>query len=197
VSPAVGLHVIANSREAPACMRCRGLTGSRRATDLPIPRLIRALPDRHLANSPYAIPGPPASRIPSGLPPRWPAVQVANEFLLRAPTGTQGLSGNLLKILFYPQLRDCYPPSSPLIHRIPTVFAQPPPPRCQPRGKAVIRGDAGVVRAALRSVASRPRRAWPRAGRWSAPSLGSRGRCCCNKHAPAWSACRPAAGCRS
>jgi len=87
-------------REAPACMRCRGLTGSQQATDLPIPQRIRALPDRHLVNSPYAIPGPPASRKLSGLPPRGLAVQVVNDFLLRPPTGTQGLSDNLSKILF-------------------------------------------------------------------------------------------------
>jgi hypothetical protein len=80
-------------------MRCRGLTGSQHATDLPIPRLAEAPPDRHLANSPYAIPGSPASRKLSGLPPSWPAVQVVNDFLVPAPVGSQGLSGNLFKIL--------------------------------------------------------------------------------------------------
>jgi hypothetical protein len=110
VSLAAGLYPLADSREAPACMRCRGLTGPQHAINLPIPRLIQALPDRHLANSPPAISGPPASRKLSGLPPRWPAVQVVNDFLLRAPTATQGLSNNLFKILFHPQLRDCYPP---------------------------------------------------------------------------------------
>jgi len=120
-----GLHVPANNREAPACMRCRGLTGSRRATDLPIPQLIRAPPDRHLANSPHAIPGPPVSRRLSGLPPRWPAVQVVNEFLLPARPGSQGLSIISSRFFCCPQHDDCYPPRSPLIHRIPTVFAQP------------------------------------------------------------------------
>jgi hypothetical protein len=81
------------------------------ATDLPIPRLIRAAPDRHLVNSPYAIPGPPASRRPSRLPPRWSAVQVANEFLLRALTGTQGVSGNLFKILLLSTARRLLSPA--------------------------------------------------------------------------------------
>ena len=113
-------------------MRCRGLTGPQRATDLPIPRLIRALPDRHPANSPYAIPGPPASRRLSGLPPRWPAVQVVNEFVLPARAAPQGLSVISSRLFCYPQHADCYPPPSPLIHRIPTVFAQPlcPRPAC-------------------------------------------------------------------
>jgi hypothetical protein len=95
-----GTRACRKRREAPACMRCRGLTGCRQAADLPIPQRARTLPDHHLIDSPYAIPGPPASRKLSGLPPRGPAVQVMNEFLLRTPTGTQVLSVNLFKILF-------------------------------------------------------------------------------------------------
>jgi hypothetical protein len=68
VSLAAGLYPLADSREAPACMRCRGLTGPQHAINLPIPRLIQALPDRHLANSPPAISGPPASRNSRGCP---------------------------------------------------------------------------------------------------------------------------------
>ena len=48
---AVGEHA-RKRREAPACMRCRGLTGSEHATDLLIPQRVRAPPDRHLINSP-------------------------------------------------------------------------------------------------------------------------------------------------
>jgi hypothetical protein len=111
ISLPAGWCLLVNGRDAPACMRCRGLTGSRHATDLPIPRLIPALPDRHLADSPFAISGPPASRRPSGLPPRWPAVQVVNDFLLPAPTGAQGLSSNLSKILLPSTVRRLLSPA--------------------------------------------------------------------------------------
>jgi hypothetical protein len=142
-------------------MRCRGLTGASRATDLPIPRLVRTLPDRHLANSPYALPVPRLRDDSRGCPRRWPAVQVVNEFLLLARAGTQGLSVISSRFFCYPQHEDCYPPPSPLIHRIPTVFAQPPHVRPSGTGPSqpASRGgaEADVVLALTVAVTCSPR----------------------------------------
>ena len=139
-------------REAPACMRCRGLTGSEQTTDLLIPQPVRTPPDRHLVNSPYAIPGPPASRNLSELPPRGPAVQVVSDFLLPLPTGTQGLSGNLSKILFSSTARRllspgiaAYPPDT---HSLCTAADRRRP------------ADRSAPGAGLRSGGERQRSSW-------------------------------------
>jgi hypothetical protein len=141
-------------------MRCRGLTGSQRVTDLPIPRLTRTLQDRHLVNSPYAIAGPPASRRPSRLPPRWPAVQVMNDFLLRALRGTQGVSGNPFKILLLSTVRGllspaiaAYPPDTHSFctaARAPRQRCRPQPPRA-PRQRCGPTSQPGAAPARLRA----------------------------------------------
>src|SRR6266481_9873953 len=87
-------------REAPACMRCRGLTLPDSA--LTCRFLSQSAPclAYHRTHDPCAIPGPPGPAQPLGSPPRWAAVQVVNDFVLPRLRDAQGVLASAFKILF-------------------------------------------------------------------------------------------------
>ncbi len=113
----------ADNREAPACMRCRGLTRPWRAADQPIPQPFCALPGLPPYSQTRARPGPPVLALPLELPPRWPAVQVVREFLLRPAWPTQGFSITFSRFFYDPQRDGRYPPRPLLIHGISTTIS--------------------------------------------------------------------------
>jgi hypothetical protein len=89
-----------DGREAPACMRCRGLTLPDSALTCRFLGQSAPCLAYHRTHDPCAAPGPPGPAQPLGSPPRWAAVQVVNDFVLPRLRDAQGVLAKAFKILF-------------------------------------------------------------------------------------------------